>query len=85
MIPYNKISIGLKVILYDNITGNSEVCTVAYAEYDEEYGIYWLYLVNINNPSLNTKVDPKFNFGYYDVIENCNDLIVMSSEIDSIF
>ena len=84
MINYDRCKIGCRVVVYDDISNTSTIAAIAYIEYDEEYNIYWLYLINMDNPVCNNKFDPKFSYYYWDVIENCSPNIILASETDAI-
>ena len=84
MINYDRCKIGCRVVVYDDISSTSTIAAISCVEYDEEYNIYWLYLINMDNPVCNNKFDPKFSYYYWDVIENCNPNIILASETDAI-
>ena len=83
-IDADKCIIGNRVIVYDNISGKSTSAAIAAVEYDNEYNIYWLYLINLDIQTYNDKIDPKLNFMYWDLIENVNENIVLSGKTDPI-
>ena len=85
MIDIDKCKIGTKIIVHNFI--NPEITTIAeiaYIEYDQERGVLWLYLINKDSLSANNKYDNKFNFPYWDVLENYNPYIRLITEEDSL-
>ena len=58
-------------IIRDDDEEHADFGVVKFIERDDDINMLWLYIV-ANDISLNDKVDPKFPFKYWRIIENTN-------------